>query len=131
MSFEISRRGVLRIMFGISFVPAFSRPSFADQGGDGENKSDDEDKEEKSGGEADESNEAIGAEQKSIEDAAKNEKATSLTKLLNHLNKNYPGEILNVGLKKRGTDFIYAVKVLTAQGKVLNLKLDAKTLAKL
>jgi uncharacterized membrane protein YkoI len=94
---------------------------------------DDHDDDEKNEGESEEqdSAESIRSEQNSIKNAEKNDQAASLSSLISYLSKNYPGEILNVGLLRKRDQYFYVIKILTAQGNIVKLKLDAKTLAEI
>ncbi|MBL8791861.1 MAG: hypothetical protein JNM45_15325 [Rhizobiales bacterium] len=56
-------------------------------------------------------------------------KARPLRELVSHLDKHYPGKILDVDLKRAGARFEYRLKILQRTGKVIRLRLDAKTLA--
>jgi hypothetical protein len=148
MSVDYSRRNLLQLFLGAVLVPAFARPSFADNdGGSGGNSGssnsgsgsdnsgsgnggDDNEKNENES-EAEDSNESISNEQKTIQNASKDGFTAPLGKLIKHLNKNYPGEILNVGLKQKSGVYFYTIKILTAEGQIVKLKLNAKTLAKI
>jgi uncharacterized membrane protein YkoI len=123
MKLENTRRKFLQVMMLTFGVVTNAIPSFADDGE--EHEQHEEETEQK------DDNESISKEQKTIDDASKADLATPLVKLISHLNKNYPGEILNVGLVQKNKQYIYKIKILTSDGKILKLKLDAKTLARL
>jgi uncharacterized membrane protein YkoI len=61
----------------------------------------------------------------SIQDAVIQGKAVSLSKLMKFLSANYDGRVINVDLKKLDTKYVYQVKLLTPDNKLLTLKLDA------
>jgi uncharacterized membrane protein YkoI len=56
-----------------------------------------------------------------------------LNQILRRVHSTYPGKILEVELDERrgsnrGSPWVYTVKVLTPQGRVVDLRLDAKTM---
>ncbi len=65
-------------------------------------------------------NEALLAVQKGL--------AVSLPDLLNHVAKNYPGDLLDVRLRKRHDQYFYFIKYLENSTNLHMIELEAKTL---
>jgi uncharacterized membrane protein YkoI len=55
-------------------------------------------------------------------------KAKPLRDLLTYLDQNYPGQILDVDLKRSSGNLEYRLKILQESGKVIKLRLDAMSL---
>ena len=52
-----------------------------------------------------------------------------LTTVLERLGRQHPGQVLEVELERDGGQWIYEIKLLSADGQLLKLKLDAGTAA--
>ena len=52
-----------------------------------------------------------------------------LTRVLERLGRQHPGQVLEVELERDGGQWIYEIKLLSADGQLLKLKLDAGTAA--
>ncbi len=95
-----------------------------DDGGEHDSESEDDDGDNDSEIGETGSNQAREAQKAVVEGKAK-----PLTDLLTFLNDNYPGQILDVDLKRSNGIFEYRLKILQDTGKVIKLRLDAMTLA--
>lgn len=58
--------------------------------------------------------------------AVKSGEILSLSDIRGRVTKEYPGRIVNVELYERGRDMIYEVRVLTGEGDVLSVHMDAR-----
>lgn len=63
-----------------------------------------------------------------VQNVVQSGNAVSLNSLLNFVNTNYNGTIINVELNKNGPDYVYQVKLLTEDNKLRIVNLDAKKL---
>jgi len=65
-----------------------------------------------------------------VRDRVRSGEFVSLSIIRKEVQKSYPGRIVDVQLlvpKREGINFLYDVKVLTKSGKVLSVKVDAKS----
>ena len=95
--------------------------------GGGDDDDDDDDNDENSSGSGNEHQ----SESQRARDAVKDKKAVPLRVLMTHLNRNYPGKVLDVDLKRSRLNYNYHVKILSKSGKVQRIRLNALTLQKI
>ena len=56
-----------------------------------------------------------------------NGNATALRNILLEVKKKYPGDVVHVGLKRRSHRLVYMIKLIDPTGKMLLLRVDAKS----
>lgn len=59
--------------------------------------------------------------------AVMNGNATALRNILLEVKKKYPGDVVHVGLKRRSHRLVYMIKLIEPTGKMLLLRVDAKS----
>lgn len=129
MTAKLSRRFAFQLMFGLLACSAMPSSSYAD-GGDDDNSGGGDESDDDRDENNDDDNDNDDREQKEIREAARGANVTSLGKLLKHVRSNFQGEILDVRLRKKKGNYFYSIKMLSPAGRIFNVKLDAKTLAK-
>ncbi len=135
MPTDLTRRALLTGLFMSAALMALAPPAAAKEGGSGGGGSDnsgpdgggdDEDIDEEDDDHGNGSEESDRARE-----AVRHHKAVPIRVLLSHLNKNYPGRILDVDLKRSSNRLSYRVKILSTSGKVQRVRLDALTLSRM
>lgn len=64
-------------------------------------------------------------DQKRAKDAVKNGSARPLPEILNAVSSQYPGKVIDVRLNRRSDALMYDVKVITLEGKLIHVRVDA------
>jgi len=59
--------------------------------------------------------------------AVREGRATPLRELLKVVRRKYPGEVVDVRLQRRDGNLLYQVKVLDRHGRMINVRIDART----
>jgi uncharacterized membrane protein YkoI len=138
----LTRRQLLALLLSVGAMACAANPVMAKDGesgeGDGEDSSgsgsdddsdsdsdDDNDDDDSGGGNSGKGNGRIDAEK--IRDAIVSGKAISLSKAMASLRKSNSDRVIDVRLVSDGSKFDYRFKVISENGKVRTIKMDAKT----
>lgn len=60
-------------------------------------------------------------------EAVRSGQVLPLRSVLQRLERSHPGQVLEVELERKGERWVYEIKLLQADGRLLKLKLDART----
>jgi uncharacterized membrane protein YkoI len=128
----ISRRQLLSHLFALPLYGVVSGVAWADGDEDADDSGDNDTGGNNDNDQDNHKNTHIGLSltQDAALAAVQNGKAVSLPLLLAFMSLNYPGEILDVRLRKLDAQYIYEVRYLVDKTQLRVLKLEAKTLKK-
>lgn len=123
----LSRRQLLLELLAGFFLVTSSNLAMAESGsgsggfgssnsGSGNNNDDDQDDDQDDDDDQDEARSAV-----------RNGDATALRDILLEVKKKYSGDVVHVGLKRRSHRLVYMIKLIDPAGKMLLLRVDAKS----
>lgn len=98
----------------------------SDDGG-GSDDSGDHDDNSGSGSGRDNDDDSEGNDQRAARDAVKNGNAASLRDILKSVRRRYSGDVVDIKLRHKGGNYTYRIKMLSSEGRVYSLIVDAGT----
>ncbi len=101
-----------------------SGKSGSDDGGGSDDSGDHDDN---SGSGRDNDDDSEGNDQRAARDAVKNGNAASLRDILKSVRRRYSGDVVDIKLRHKGGNYTYRIKMLSSEGRVYSLIVDAGT----
>lgn len=122
------RRGIVLMLAAALAATAIGSPAFADKGsgggsggGGGDGGGDD------GGGGDDNSGPGNGNDDDDAREASHRGETQPIDELLRRVSKRYPGDVVGVRARRRGGSLVYDVKLISGDGRLIRVRIDAKS----